>query len=166
MDILSNWRKSTIYTNASFKFSYWRSTASLLLVSHMLTGCDVTSKIGTKVSAYTFVTLKFTRFRSSFNYYQYSRRSLSQTLKGPAKKFEIAKARDNRCSRYRMPVVQKFEIEKILKLRQKITKTNYEKDRSYYPSSTRHPFDVERLIHIKEKSKLIWTFIFFEIIVL
>ena len=75
------------------------ATASSLLVSHMLTGCDVTSKIGTKVSAYTFVTLKFTRFRSSFNYNQYSRRSLSQTLKGPAKKFEIAKVRDNRCSR-------------------------------------------------------------------
>ena len=36
-----------------------------------------------------------------------------------------------------------------------ITKTNYEKVRSYYPASTRHRFDVERLILIKEKSKLI-----------
>ena len=75
------------------------ATASSLLVSQMLTGCDITSKIGTKVSAYTFVTLKFTRFPSCFNYNQYSRRSLSQTLKGPAKKFEIAKVRDKRCSR-------------------------------------------------------------------
>ena len=109
------------------------AAASSLLVSHMLTGCDITSKVGTKVFAYTFVTLKFTRFRSSFNYNQYSRRSLSQTLKGPAKKFEIAKVRDNK----------------------KIPKTNYEKVRSYYPSSTRHRVDVERLILIKEKSKLI-----------
>ena len=64
-----------------------------------------------------------------------------------------------------MPVVQKFEIAKVLKLRQKIPKTNYEKVRFYYQASTRHCFDVERLILIKEKSKLIWTFIFFEIIV-
>ena len=64
-----------------------------------------------------------------------------------------------------MPVVQKFVIAKVLKLRQKIRKTNYEKVRSYYPASTRHYFDVERLILIKEKNKLIWTFIFFEIIV-
>ena len=63
-----------------------------------------------------------------------------------------------------MPVVQKFEIAKVLK-KQKITKTNYEKVRSYYPASTKHHFDVERLILIKEKRKLIWIFIFFEIIV-
>ena len=54
-----------------------------------------------------------------------------------------------------MPVVPKFEIAKVLKLRQKITKTNYGKVRSYYLASTRHRFDVERLILIKEKSKLI-----------
>ena len=64
-----------------------------------------------------------------------------------------------------MPVVQKFEIAKVLKLWQKITKANYEKVRSYCPASTRHRFDVERLVLIKEKSKLIWTFIFFKIIV-
>ena len=63
-----------------------------------------------------------------------------------------------------MPVVQKFRISKVSKLRQKIIKTNYEKVRSYYPATTRHRFDVERLILVKEKSKLIWTFIFFEII--
>ena len=85
----------------------------------------------------------------------YSRRSLSRTLKEPAKKFEIAKVRDNRCLRKRMPVVQKFEIAKVSKLRQKITKTNYEKVRSCYPASTRHRFDVEWLILIKEKIKLI-----------
>ena len=62
-----------------------------------------------------------------------------------------------------MPVVQKFEIAKALKLRQKITKTNYEKVISYYPASTRHRFDIERLI--KEKSELIWRFVFFEITV-
>ena len=54
-----------------------------------------------------------------------------------------------------MAVVKKFEIAKVLKLRQKITKTNYEKVRSYYPASTRRHFDVEQLILIKEKSKLI-----------
>ena len=64
-----------------------------------------------------------------------------------------------------MPVVQKFEIAKALKLRQKITKTNYEKVISYYPASTRHRFDIERLILIKEKSELIWRFVFFEITV-
>ena len=64
-----------------------------------------------------------------------------------------------------MPVVPKFKIAKVLKLRQKITKRNYEKVRSYYLASTRHRFDVERLILIKEKSKLILIFIFFEIIV-
>ena len=51
-----------------------------------------------------------------------------------------------------MPVVQKFEIAKVLKLRQKISKTNYEKVRFYYPARTRHRFDIERLILIKEKA--------------
>ena len=54
-----------------------------------------------------------------------------------------------------MPVVQKLEIAKDLKFRQKITKANYEKVRSYYPASARHRFQVERLILIKEKNKLI-----------
>ena len=36
---------------------------------------------------------------SGFILMEYSRRSLSRTLKGPAKKFEIAKVRDDRCSR-------------------------------------------------------------------
>ena len=64
----------------------------------------------------------------------YSPRLLSRTLEGSAKKFEIAK---------------------VLKLRQKITKTNYEKVRSNYPASTRHGLDVERLMLTKEKNKLI-----------
>ena len=48
-----------------------------------------------------------------------------------------------------MPVVQKFEIAKVLKLRQKITKTKQSQ------ASTRHRFDVELLTLIKEKCKLI-----------
>ena len=64
----------------------------------------------------------------------YSPRLLSRTLEGSAKKFEIVK---------------------VLKLRQKITKTNYEKVKSNYPASTRHGLDVERLMLTKEKNKLI-----------
>ena len=48
-----------------------------------------------------------------------------------------------------MPLVQKFEIAKVSKLRQKTTKTNYEKVRSYYPASPRHRIDVERLRYVE-----------------
>ena len=64
-----------------------------------------------------------------------------------------------------MPVVQKFEIAKVLKLRQKSQKQIMKRSGLITQQGLITHFDVERLTLIKEKSKLIWTFIFFEIIV-
>ena len=41
------------------------ATASSLLVSHILTGCDVTSKIGTKASAYKYISNKLSAFAAT-----------------------------------------------------------------------------------------------------
>ena len=59
-----------------------------------------------------------------------------------------------------MPVLQKFEIAKVLKLRQKNHRNKLWKGQVLLPSE--HEIS---LILIKEKIKLIWTFRFFEIII-
>ena len=41
------------------------ATASSLLVSHILTGCDVTSKIGTKTSRYKYISNKLSAFTAT-----------------------------------------------------------------------------------------------------
>ena len=41
------------------------ATASSLLVSHISTGCDVTSKIGTKASAYKYISNKLSAFAAT-----------------------------------------------------------------------------------------------------
>ena len=41
------------------------ATASSLLVSHILTGCDATNKIGTKASAYKYISNKLSAFAAT-----------------------------------------------------------------------------------------------------